>query len=397
MDWLGVQLKEEGNIKVPPNWLFLHYYEALSILFRVENALRTLVYIVLKNGSGLDWPNTSISSDDGNQTTIGALAKKRISQSREYGYLGYQIGSPLMHLTSGELVRILISDSYWPLFKKYFNASKQVVTLKLEEIGTIRNSLAHFRPLTQNDVEVVKQNANQVFSVIEETLMNIVGDGQRVPTNIKDEWYINLCSLGGQLSQIIHSQSSDGQWIRVSLQFNCLIMNKYPIKPDTHATYTLLNLNPVGMLYEFKKLMQYVTCVIEDVPYISMPADFNPRIMKNIGFLFRRDILRDHHNELKTELEKLIAEIDNEADLIKEDKFAQGKVVYISNLAARKRGEPPHLFWSFDYDSLRKRLDENDPPEFWGSFQMYSRNLVSDANRFPWMPVPVSDLKYPWG
>ena len=62
------------------------------------------------------------------------------------------------------------------------------MTLKLEEIGTIGNSLAHFRPLTQNDVEVVKQNANQVFSVIEEILISIVQSGPRVPTKITDEW-----------------------------------------------------------------------------------------------------------------------------------------------------------------------------------------------------------------
>lgn len=393
MDWIKVESDSEGKIKIPANWLFLHYYEALSILFRVENALRALVYIVLKNHEGLKWVDINISSDDASQTTIGALGKKRISQSQNYGYLGYQISSPLMHLTSGELVRLLTSDSYWPQFRKYFKASKHVVTLKLEEIGTIRNSLAHFRPLTQNDVEVVKQNANQVFSVIEETLTNIVEGGQRVPTNITDEWYINLRSLGGQQSQIIHSQTLDGQWIRVSIQFNCPIIHKYPIKPETYARYTILNLNPVGMLDEFKQIRQFVTCVMEYVSYISMPQDFNPVIKKHINFTFGRDILQDHHNELKNEFEKLIAEIDSEADLIKEDKFAQGKVVYISSIVANMQ-EAPHQYWFFDYNSLHQPLGENDPPEFWGSLQMFTRDFVSDANRFPWMPVPVSDLRF---
>ncbi|MDD5643261.1 MAG: hypothetical protein PHX53_16535 [Syntrophales bacterium] len=394
MDWLKVEYGEEGKIKVPSNWLFLHYYEALSILFRVENALRVLVYIVLKNKSGLDWADTSISSDDGSKTTISALAKKRISQIQDYGYLGYQIGAPLMHLTSGELVRILISDSYWKLFKKYFNASKQVVTLKLEEIGTIRNSLAHFRPLTQNDVEVVKQNANQVFSVIEETLINIVDTGQRVPTNITDEWYVHLRSLGSQYCQFIHNQSPDGEWIRLSIQFNCPIMHKYTT--DNYASYTVLSLNPVGMLKEYQQIMKLVTCIIEDVPYIQMPADFIPSITKYIGFIFLRDKLEAHYGELKTEFEKLLAEIDTEADLIKEDKFAQGKVVYISTLTARKKGEAKHQYWVFDYEKLLRSLDEKDPAEFWGSFSMYTRGLVSDANRFPWMPVPVSNTRFPW-
>ena len=133
MDWLKTQSVDEG-IKVPANWLFIHYYEALSVLFKVENALRALVFVVLKNATGQKWADIAISSDDANQTTISALAKKRIAQSKACGYLGYQINSPMMHLTSGELVRLLTSEAYWPLFKKYFKASKQVVTLKLEEI-----------------------------------------------------------------------------------------------------------------------------------------------------------------------------------------------------------------------------------------------------------------------
>jgi len=300
-----------------------------------------------------------------------------------------------MHLTSGELVNLLTSDAYWPLFNQFFKASKKVVTLKLQEIGTIRNSLAHFRPITQDDVEVVKQNANQVFSVIEETLINIVGGGQRVPTNITDEWYINLRSLGGQHSQIIYSQSLNTKWIRVSLQFNCPIIHKYPIKPETYARYTVLNLNPVGMLNEFNQIRQSVTCVMEDVPYLTMPQDFNPTVIKEVYFTFGRDILQGHHNELKNEFEALIAEIDSEADLIKEDKFAQGKVVYISSLTANKQGEP-HQYWFFDSYSLHQPLGENDPPEFWGSLQMYTSDFVSDANRFPWMPVQVSNLRFPF-
>jgi len=393
MDWLRVEKSVDEGIKIPDNWLYLHYYEALSVLFKVENTLRSIVYIVLKSEKALEWMDTPIYSDDASQTTIGALAKKRIAQSQNYGYLGYQIGSPMMHLTSGELARLLTAESNWPLFKKYFKASKQVVSLKLEEIGTIRISLAHFRPLTQDDVEVVKQNANQVLSVIEETLASIISGGQRVPTNTLDEWYINMRTLGGQQSQIICSQSLDSQWIQISLQFKCPILQISPKKPEKYAIYKVLNVNPVGMINTFIKIREFVTCIMENVPYIIMPNDFNAVIMKNVNFTFGIKALNDNHKELKTEFESLIAEIDKEIDLIKEDNLARWKVAYICSVRANKE-EGAYPFWYFMRDNLLQPLGEEDPPEFWGSLEMYSSSFVSDAHRFPWMPVMVSNLKF---
>ncbi len=74
-----------------------------------------------------------------------------------FGYLGYPINAPVMHLTSGELVRLITSDTFWPLFKDFFLASRQVVTLKLQEVGDVRNALAHFRPVSEGDVEAVNR------------------------------------------------------------------------------------------------------------------------------------------------------------------------------------------------------------------------------------------------
>ena len=395
MNWAQVETKE-GWVKIPRNWLFLHYYEAISILFKVENALRALVYIVLKNEHGLVWVDISISSDDASKTTIAALAKKRIEQSQNYGYLGYQIGSPLMHLTSGELVRIITSDPYWPHFKKYFNASRQVVTLKLEEIGSIRNSLAHFRPLTSNDVEVVKQNANQVFSNIEQTLAEIIRGGQRVPTNTTSQWYLDLCSLGGQHTQIVHNQSSDELWVRTSLQFKFPILRRYPDKPDDYASFTVLDVNPVGMLQRSETLRQLVTCVLERTPHVLMPGDYLPEIIAHVYFTFSKNMLEKHHKEIKEEFESLLALIDSEADLIRDDNLARGEVVHIAHVSANKRKSETWEYWSFNMDPMKHSLSQSDPPEFWGAIDMYTGDFVSDAHLFPWMPVSVSFQKFPF-
>ncbi len=49
MKWEDAEKNKDGSVKLPDNWLFLHYYEALTVLFRIENSLRTFVYVVLKD------------------------------------------------------------------------------------------------------------------------------------------------------------------------------------------------------------------------------------------------------------------------------------------------------------------------------------------------------------
>ena len=104
------------------------------------------------------------------------------------------------------------------MFKDFFRAARNVVTLKLQEIGIIRNALAHFRPLSSNDVEVGKQNANQMLSLVEKTLIDLLQCGSNVPTNTHDEWYGSLRNLGTDLISLRFSQSSDESWVRINLR-----------------------------------------------------------------------------------------------------------------------------------------------------------------------------------
>lgn len=395
MDWLKSEQQEKG-VEIPANWLFLHYYEALSVLFKVENALRMFVYIVLKNERGKSWIDTNIASDEADQTTIGALAKKRIAQSQTYGHLGYQISSPMMHLTSGELVRLLTSDTFWPLFKPYFNAAKHVVTLKLEEIGIIRNSLAHFRPLTADDVEVVKQNANQVLPVIEGILINIVSQGQRVPTNSSEAWYLSLRSIDGLYTQVIFNQSPDGEWLTVSLQFNLPILNMYPAKPENFVSYSTLNVNPVGILNHYPEIKDRVTCVLEATPFAWIPPDFKPPISKHVKLVFSRKALETHHALLKSELERLLAQIDKEADLIREDTLARGELVYFATLQGTRTKNEKADYWYLNTQNFSYPVTGRDPVEYWGTISLFTRDFVSDADRFPWMPVAVGPRRLPF-
>jgi hypothetical protein len=142
----------------------------------------------------------------------------------------------MMHLTSGELVRVLTSDA--PLFKDFFRASRQVVTLKLQEIGDVRNALAHFRPITRDDAEAVKQNAKQVLSSVEAALSSMATCSQRVPTNTTDTWYQELRALGTGLCSLEFNQSTDNRWIRITLRFTAGIVSQRPDEPKSFIEYT---------------------------------------------------------------------------------------------------------------------------------------------------------------
>ena len=57
MQWQSANKKDDGTLIIPRRWLHLHYYEALNILFRMENSLRVFVYVILKNSLLEEWKN----------------------------------------------------------------------------------------------------------------------------------------------------------------------------------------------------------------------------------------------------------------------------------------------------------------------------------------------------
>jgi len=96
MDWKSATTKDDGTVSIPEQWLLLHYYETLNILFRMENALRVFVYVVLKNNFKEKWSETTMQTLEEAHSTIASTARKRVAQARGFGYLGYEITSPLM-------------------------------------------------------------------------------------------------------------------------------------------------------------------------------------------------------------------------------------------------------------------------------------------------------------
>jgi hypothetical protein len=388
MDWKHATTGEQG-IDIPSTWLFLHYYEALNVLFRVENALRMLVYVVLKNANRDKWLDISLSSDEATEITISALAKKRIIQHQTFGYLGHPINAPMMHLTSGELVRLITSDAHWPLFKEFFLASRQVVTLKLQEIGDIRNALAHFRPITEGDVEAVKQNSKQVLSSVEVALGSMIMCSQRVPTNTSDVWYQELRSIGTNLCSFEFHQSTDGRWIRITLRFKARIVTQKPEEPQSSVRYDVLNIDTPAVLNRYDELRQLTIYLTERVRHVMMPRDFKPLFGKELEFTFSHHTLTKEYNKVLENLKQLLAAIDTETELIVEDNLAKGKLIHLMQIPARTQVSDERTRWWVDTKGLRCPVQSYHPTEYWGSISIPSENLISDSDEFPWMPTSI--------
>lgn len=396
MEWIKAILKEDGAIEIPDRWLFLHYYEALTILFRIENALRIFVYVVLKNELQDEWCNLSITSDDSQQGTIKAIAKKRIAQAKSFGYLGYPITCPIMHLTSGELIRLITADPYWKYFKEYFFGSKEIMKNKLDEIGTIRNSLAHFRPLKQGDVDLVKQNSEHVLLGVEKCISEMITCKNVVPTNTTDPWYKELRTLGTDNCTLSFSQSGDERWIRISITYNCPVLSKRKFL-DTLLDYRVLNLISPSIPKKSSLLTKYITYLSEYIPYTTMDEEaLIPNYRKTMILVFTKRLLSQHYAEIKDEMEKLLLQISQESDLIKQDNLAKGEIVESIITDARLKETPAGKYWSLPTDSFLYNIAEDDPPEFWGSFPTYIRDFVGATETYPWMPTKVSEQKLPF-
>ncbi len=389
MNWKQASHIENRNFELPGDWLKIEYYEALNILFRIENSLRVFVFIILKNELKDNWSEQSITSDDQQTSTISAFARRRLAQDKNYAYLGFVLNSPLLHLTSGELIRIITHDSYWKYFKNYFPGSRDIMKLKLDEIGNVRNSLAHFRPIKSGDIELIKQNSIHTLSIIEKTLQDFINCPDIVPTNTEAKWYTELRTLGTEECTVSFKQSKSEEWVKLILCFNSPIFT-FRKSYLGGFSITACNLKTDNILKEFLKLTQNTICVTEKLPSIwTKEPPISPIIEKEIQFTFSKNCINSQYALIKSEIEKILIQISKELALIKEDNLARGKLIEIVNTRLKKDSETEYL--DLHDDPFVTELDEETPVEFFGRLNYTGRNFVTHTEIYPWMPVDISN------
>lgn len=392
MEWKSAFKNEQGLVKVPKRWLHLHYYEALNILFRFENSLRVFVYAILKNEYSCKWIDCNFGSE-GNANAIKTIASKRISQSDSFGYLGFDIKAPLMHLTSGELVEIITSEAYWPHFKPYFKGNKEIIKNKLLEIGTIRNSLAHFRPMRPDDIEVIKQNSKHTLIGVESCLANLFSQSLRVPTNTSEHWYKSISTLG--TAQIVTTPyySENESWVNIQLTFKTPVLSKKTYS-DNFFVFELARINTAAILSKAEKIRESVTYISEHLDPPVLTESFDLEIGKDLNFVFRKDVLVKNAAEIAEDFSKLLHTINGECELLQQDALARGLIVEPSSGYSwwQSESENQKGRWNHSYEKLRKPYQSDDPDEYWGQ-KSFSSDVVAGLHRYPWMPESISDVE----
>ncbi|MDN7752666.1 hypothetical protein [Burkholderia gladioli] len=391
MEWHPAEADSDRNFKIPERWLHIYYYEALNILFRFENALRLFVYVVLKRQLGPEWDLASL----GNGITIRTETKRRIHQTREHGYLGYDVSSPMLFLNSGELTQIITSDSYWKYFAIFFRASKSIVLTKLQEIGTVRNSLAHFRPIKQDDIDLIKQNSKHLLIEIEDCLVQITSINDAVPTNSEDIWYQELKPIGNDYWKTNLLSSRDQQWIRVQLNYTIPTLQKFGsprylnFKVGTLRTPQILRLYP-----EIRETCIYLS---ENTVYPHMKGEDDLRATKSISIVFSKSTLESDFDRISSAFKKMSLKVEEETELIQRDTLARGELIESKSIIAMSRDNNQNSsHWDFNSEFLITSVSDIDEIEYWGQRSHYTSDFIASTSRYPWMPSSVSDEEIPF-
>ena len=395
MEWQKAKRNDDGSIVIPTQWLFLHYYEAFNILFRIENVLRMIVYTVLKDELHEKWVDCNVTDAESGQKTIGSLAKQRISQTTTFGYLGYNVSCPVMFLNGGELIRLITSDGYWKYFKPYFLGSKEIIKNKLYEIEAIRNAMAHFRPIKEDDVEVIKQNAKHVLTCISPMIEAMLSCFDVVPTNTNDPWYRELSVVGNDLCIFRLYQSRDGIWIRIAGTFRSPVLAKRAYEKS--IWYRVLTIKSAAILKHHRPLANLIIHLSEESPnkYFFVEGE-QPKFKKDFSMVFSRKSLETNYQEIKKQLEHVIGTISKETELIQKDHLAKGDLVCAIHTYFTEYQGKSKPYWGLDIAPLVNKVVEGDPDEYWGTSLSYYPEFVTATENYPWMPTSVSAYDGPF-
>ena len=397
LNWKKTILNIDNAYAIPNNWLFIHYYEALVTLFRIENAMRIFVYSILKSEFKNLWVNQNIyNSTD----TIESISKERINRDIKHGYIGFNITCPIMHLMLGELIYLIFNN--WELFKAYFPGEKQIMKYKLNEITNVRNSFAHFRPIQESDLELIKQNSRHVLIEVDRFITDMLTCFTTVPSNTSSDWYKKFTTLNNYCSTIYNNfcnynilEDRNQKWITIVLSYSCQVhtITSWP----EHKYYNLLNLNSSNLIKQIPRILKNVTYVSETTFGNSILINnnnngLNTPYSKSIRLSFKREAIEKEYNEIYHDLYKISKKIHEETNMVMEDINARGEIVHSFSIwASQLKDANNAISWQMNDNLLLTNVQENDPPEFWGYFDSIN-NFITNAHNYPWMGTAISNV-----
>lgn len=319
---------------VPRNWASLSHYEIYSMLYRIENALRVFVYLVLKNTMGSNWRLAKASGVD---RTIDSISKQKQDMAADFGHLAVEASHPILSLTCDELVKIIVDLGQWKYFKKYFPAKREIVQSKFEEIIQVRNHLAHFRPVNEKMSDLVRLNSEHLLPIVETYLNQAIYQEHALGSRIAEKWHRELNDLLQTETRFFRlgaSQSADKEWIKITL------VTSYQLRNYAGHRVTL-----AGLLSMSPNIREAVSYVYEDSE--GYRANYDSFIAQNaftnlggndsinIPMVFSKAQLSKKCDEVRGDLERIVAALEKEYLAVEDDEHFAGDILQLTSFSNR--------------------------------------------------------------
>jgi hypothetical protein len=215
-----------------------------------------------------------------------------------------------------------------------------------------------------------------------------------VPTNTPEKWYTELSVLGSPHCKLDFEQSTSEKWVRVILSYTPPILQEVALdhyeEGPRHYSLKSLKLNSPAILREHPRIAAEVIYVAE-FGYLVFRETRKHEVLKKVYFGFSRQNLIKTPEIIKTEIEGVLAAIEQETDLIRQDNLARGEIVSsLSSSAILEEGERVKNASG----ELNSGFKENDPPEWWGRIALFSDDFISAVHIFPWMPTEIAVMQF---
>lgn len=130
--------------------------EGYRILFDLENNLREFVISQLFDAFGPNWEKTIENNSSVKETTVKWRSLKK--ETAGNSWVSHDELPSICYSLFPEIKKLI--DAYWSIFEKYFKP-RSIFDGSFEALETLRNKIAHNRPLSDNDIDWLASIAKQ--------------------------------------------------------------------------------------------------------------------------------------------------------------------------------------------------------------------------------------------
>lgn len=189
--------------------------------------------------------------------------------------------------------------------------------------------------------------------------------------------------------------SDNEEWVKIELKYNCPVISKN-VYGQRHVFYRLLSIISPSVLKKYPSLTNLIIYLSEDASNDGMSKDYITNFFKHISIVIGKKTISDSHETICSQIKDLMAKISEETELIKQDNLARGSIIKTVDARAIYRESEENKYWDYKTNELICNGEEDSPPEFWSDTYFPPENFISDSHRYPWMPVPIARVKFPW-